>query len=115
MGGNLRSWEDMRKFQDTMIDCSLGDLGWNGYPYTWTNGRLGEHNIQERIDRFLANEEWRNSYPHSKVQHLPRIQSDHAPIIIRVLKDPVEREKENKRKIFRFEHMWTEHRILTES
>lgn len=41
-----------------MAHCHLEDLGFIGYPFTWTNGRMNEHNVQERFDRIFASESW---------------------------------------------------------
>lgn len=41
-----------RQFVDTMV---LVDLGYEGNPYTWNNRRGGAANVQEHIDRGLAN------------------------------------------------------------
>ncbi|XP_058783870.1 uncharacterized protein LOC131658613 [Vicia villosa] len=79
------------------------DVGFSGYPFTWTNGRRGLDNIQCRLDRVLANNAFMESFPLSKVFHLPRFGSDHA-----VLRIVIERESfpERKRHLFRFEDVW---------
>lgn len=35
----------------------------------------------ERLDRFLANSEWIHLFPDSHVLRLPRITSDHCPVL----------------------------------
>jgi hypothetical protein len=45
----------MGAFKDTLFACHLGDLGYCGPKYTWTNGRPGENNMLERLDRAVAN------------------------------------------------------------
>ncbi|XP_056692196.1 uncharacterized protein [Spinacia oleracea] len=70
---------DLVNFMD---DAGLVDIGYNGCPYTWTNARQGAALIQERLDRALVNSVWLNSFPFTKVHHLPRTYSDHAPILI---------------------------------
>ena len=37
-------------FQRVLEDCGLYDLGFMGPKFTWTNGRSGEHFVQERLD-----------------------------------------------------------------
>ena len=61
---------------------ALIDLGYQGPGFTWTNGREGKDLIRERLDRVLANAEWLDVFPNSKVIHLPRTFSDHCPILV---------------------------------
>ncbi|KAL2895409.1 Hydroxyacylglutathione hydrolase [Bienertia sinuspersici] len=78
-GGNFKMHEtDI--FQEAVSTCSLEDLGFIGHEFTWSNNRGGEENIQERLDRFLAND----------LQKRP----------LRVGKE------RRKNKMFRFEEMW---------
>ncbi|XP_058210040.1 uncharacterized protein LOC131322655 [Rhododendron vialii] len=44
------------------------DLGYMGAKYTWTNGRLGLANVQNRLDRALSNEEWRSLFPEGNIK-----------------------------------------------
>ncbi|KAK4848493.1 hypothetical protein QYF36_013754 [Acer negundo] len=44
-----------RKRLAAVDDCNLYDFGCSGLRLTWNNKRDGKNNIQERIDRFLAN------------------------------------------------------------
>jgi hypothetical protein len=50
LGGNERSESRMMNFRDYLADCRLMDLGYKGYPFTWSNRRAGEANIQARLD-----------------------------------------------------------------
>lgn len=61
-GGNLKSWQSMKHFRDLVNHCGLIDLGFNGPLFTWSNGRQGDANINERLDRALTNSTWRNWY-----------------------------------------------------
>lgn len=105
-GGVGRRNQAMQNFRDTMNLCNLKDVGYEGYPFTWTNGREGDDNIQERLDRFLANEDWLNLFPSVKVIHEPRSFSDHCPVL---LDDCETRMVENRpgRRPFRFQEAWT--------
>lgn len=63
-------------------DCNLSDLGFSGPRYKWNNKRDGKSNIQERLDRFLANDHWRDNFWQAKVDHLGFNSSDHRPILL---------------------------------
>lgn len=47
----------MDKFKDTMVDCGLQDLGFEGDMFTWQNhSHTEEGYIRERLGRAVANE-----------------------------------------------------------
>lgn len=77
------------------------DLGFSGNPYTWSNGRKGRGLIMERLDRGLANGEWRRLFPRATVKHLARHASDHAPLLLDTFGD-----SDNTPRSFRFEAFW---------
>jgi hypothetical protein len=62
---------------------------------------MGRANIKERLDRAVANLEWRSMCPKASVKHLPMIASDHAPLIINSYEDD-----STGPKPFRFEEAW---------
>ena len=69
-------------FRDALEYCQLEDLGFQGYPFTWSNKRLGGANTKVRLDRAIANKEWIDKYQMSNVTHLSSHASDHLPIIL---------------------------------
>ncbi|OMO51807.1 reverse transcriptase [Corchorus capsularis] len=69
-------------FNGMILSCGLIDLGFNGPSFTWYNKRKGLARVQERLDRVLANANWRLLFPDAMVQHLPRLHSDHCPILL---------------------------------
>lgn len=81
-------------------NLGLIDLGFNGNPFTWNNKRTGLRNIQQRIDRGVANSDWLTLFPHASITHLPIISSDHAPLLLNTSTD------NHNPKPFRFEDMW---------
>lgn len=81
-GGNTKSYSQLFLGRQTLSDTNLVDLGYEGYPFTWSNGRKGEDNIQAKLDRALGNSSFLNRFSHIKVTHLPRFRSDHAVILI---------------------------------
>lgn len=58
LGGLARPSWSFRGFRKFVEDCGLLDLGFSGYPYTWSNNRSGNEYIQERLDRVLATPSW---------------------------------------------------------
>ena len=62
--------------------ASLIDLGFTGAGYTWKTGKEEEENIKEGPNRALANPSWLQVYPKKQVLHLPRIFSDHYPLMV---------------------------------
>lgn len=101
LGGRIFSSGSMCRFTKCVDDGGLIDLGFMGYPYTWSNQRAGKANIQERLDRFFGNADWRHNFPHASVQHLIATCSDHKLILL--LTNPI---LPSRPKPFRFEGMW---------
>jgi len=71
-----------RAFLNFFDAISLVDLGFSSTMYTWENRRLGVDRIKERLNHALANPSWLQTYPHIQVIHLPKLYSDHCPILV---------------------------------
>ncbi|MFQ6656241.1 hypothetical protein Gotur_026440, partial [Gossypium turneri] len=56
--GLLRDERRMKTFRNVLEDCHLMDVGYSGNWFRWERDNLPETNIQERLDRGVANEEW---------------------------------------------------------
>ncbi|KAI3452547.1 hypothetical protein Pfo_009211 [Paulownia fortunei] len=69
----------MNDFGDMITDCGLIDAGFEGQCFTWTNKR-----VWERLDRILYSDAWLHAFESTKVTHLPRTWSDHAPLLTSV-------------------------------
>lgn len=65
---------------------------------------MGQDNILKRSYRDLANQLWRTANPHAAVTHLPRIASDHAPVLLQ--KKAIDWQGT---KNYKFEHLWLSH------
>lgn len=100
-GGRPINRKRMELYAETMNNCNLVDLGFNGSKYTWTNKRIVRP-IFERLDRGWVNPEWICTFPNSSIWHLPRITSDHCPILLHLDLN----QKILGAKPFRFEPMW---------
>ncbi|CAM8995263.1 unnamed protein product [Rhodiola kirilowii] len=98
----LRRVKPMLQFRSVLEDCDLTDLGFKGYKFTYTNRRKGKDETRCRLDRVLANPEWRNLFPDAFVYHLSTFHSDHVPI--QLCFQPVQ---SRRTKLFRYEAMWS--------
>ncbi|MBA0729024.1 hypothetical protein Golax_022433, partial [Gossypium laxum] len=101
-GGLLRDERRMRMFRKALKFCQLIDVGYSGRWFTWEKGNLPETNIQERLDRGVANENWISMFPEVKVQHLVHSFSDHCPLLIDTNKEDKRRTKSRSK----FEAWW---------
>lgn len=82
--------------------CQLIDVGYFGRWFTWERGNLPETNIQEHLDRGVANENWISLFPEVKVQHLVHSFSDHSPLLIDTKKEDIQKIENH----FKFEAWW---------
>ena len=104
-GGRLKEQSCMDRFRLALEDCCMSDLGFEGDCYTWRNhNRKAKDYIRERLDRAVANDEWRGKFPTMKVINSDPRHSDHRPIII--LTESEQYAKKGKGGGFRFEASW---------
>ncbi|XP_038974547.1 uncharacterized protein LOC120105876 [Phoenix dactylifera] len=73
---------DRREFRDFISRNGLVDLGFSGSQFTWCNNQSGCARVWERIDRAVASADWLTRFPSYRVSHLPRIASDHCPLLV---------------------------------
>ncbi|KAL9658997.1 hypothetical protein QQ045_028256 [Rhodiola kirilowii] len=96
---------DFNEVLDAIEDCGLSDIGFTGYPYTFSNHREGEFEVQARLDRVLADDSWRRNFPRAAVSHIHLHVSDHQLLVL----DTDKICQVSRKKLFRFEAMWLEH------
>ncbi|KAK8606629.1 hypothetical protein V6N13_052396 [Hibiscus sabdariffa] len=77
--GCALSSKPSRGFQNLLLDYGLRDMGYQGPAYTWSRG-----SASVRLDRFICNSYYDETYPESNVHHLLRLRSDHRPIFLTV-------------------------------
>ncbi|WCJ39803.1 DNAse I-like superfamily protein [Euphorbia peplus] len=92
-------------FVNWVAEEGLIDLGCNGPSFTWMRGNSEDSYSAARLDRALCNLDWRSSFPNASVTHLPRLNSDHSPILVRLNEHNLVRT--NKK--FRSELAWFSH------
>ncbi|XP_019199146.1 PREDICTED: uncharacterized protein LOC109192895 [Ipomoea nil] len=80
---NYSSYSAQRSsdFVTWIQDEGLIDLGFSGPKLTWVKDGSTDAIKWARLDRALCNLEWRIRFPEATVEHLPRIASDHAPLL----------------------------------
>ncbi|XP_028769381.1 uncharacterized protein LOC114726829 [Neltuma alba] len=103
MGANINR---CNAFRDWIHRNVLIDLDPVGPFFTWRGPKWeGRERVFKRLDRGLCNVEWQNAYSNAFVRVLPRIHSDHHPLLFNFSGQQtvwVERP-------FRFEAMWLKH------
>ncbi|KAL5568310.1 hypothetical protein UlMin_024885 [Ulmus minor] len=89
-------------FSHALAHCSLHDLGFKGPQFTWNNNSVGTKNIQERLDRMVAQPVWKDMFPNYRVYHLDFLHSNHRPLHLTLNQKPTR----NRPRGFRFEPFW---------
>ncbi|WMV13351.1 hypothetical protein MTR67_006736 [Solanum verrucosum] len=91
----------MEDFSDFIEDMELQDLPLTGGSFTWRKWRKGDRqDIAARLDRFLISEEWEVSFRKIKQSILPRVTSDHNPLLLEC------GNWEKQTSYFKFENWW---------
>ncbi|KAK5826340.1 hypothetical protein PVK06_021258 [Gossypium arboreum] len=101
-GGLCLAWRndiciELSSFSKRHIDVVVEDK-----EFTWERGNLPETNIQERLDRGVANDAWMSLFLDVTIQHMPHSFSDHCPLLITTRRV----EKGVNTKVFKFEAWW---------
>ncbi|GMI86798.1 hypothetical protein HRI_002349100 [Hibiscus trionum] len=99
-GGSSNRLGVCSKFKDFLFDSGLVDMGFQGPLFTWERGDL-----KQRLDRCLCNEALFQVYTVSEVLHLPKLESDHNPIMLHVGDGDVEKAT----RPFRYVKAWNDH------
>lgn len=100
-GGNIPENWRMNLFHSFISNGQLRDLHFQGPAFTWFALKHGRVNIKERLDRAFGNSAWCSSQSRTQVFHLPKIGSDHRPILVDTLPSEI-----RGRKLFRYEQFW---------
>ncbi|XP_042056291.1 uncharacterized protein LOC121800866 [Salvia splendens] len=100
--GVRKRTREMLDFDVVISDCQLLDIGADGPKFTWARG-----DTFERLDRVLLGEGWVNLFESTRVTNLPRLLSDHCPLLVRC-QVPGPQPKLS----FRFQNMWVRHHLF---
>jgi len=74
VGGFSAAMEDFSEF---IHGQSLVDIPLQGGQFTWSNNQ-----VWSKIDRFMLSSEWEEHYPDVSQSRLPRLLSDHFPLML---------------------------------
>lgn len=91
----------VKEFNDMALASSLKDLGFGGNRFTYANIRQGQAYVATRLDRAFSNSTWLDIFEDPIVNHLPRLASDHSPLLLSHRKSLA-----LKNIPFKFEEMW---------
>jgi len=98
----------MDRFRQALEDCLLEDLGFSGDPFTWRrSSHTCAHYVRERLDRAVADVEWRTHFPNFTLRNGDPRHSDHRPVILTV-EDVVVGSRGRSTPAFRFEAGWVQ-------
>ncbi|XP_019173839.1 PREDICTED: uncharacterized protein LOC109169413 [Ipomoea nil] len=103
-GGNPHPDSLLRGFGETIEECGLSQMAMQGYPFTWERGKGTTNWIEERLDKVLVSDEWREIVAGARVSNLLTHKSDHSALFLSI-HDSVGRGGASKRG-FRFENAW---------
>ncbi|KAF3645754.1 putative COP9 signalosome complex subunit 4-like [Capsicum annuum] len=90
----------MIDFSDFIEDMELVDIELSGGKYSWKKG--DRHITTSRLDKILFFEEWASNFRNISQNLLPRVTSDHSPIMLQC------GDWETTKSYFKFENWWLE-------
>ena len=93
--GNPISIQRVREYRECMDCCNMLDLSFSSPKFTWPNHKGIGDLIQERLDRCWVNPSWKALYPKASVSHLAHLNSDHCPLLLKLLEPPPSRRTEH--------------------
>lgn len=88
-----------------MDQCNLVDMECSGDPFTWSNYRLGNTLIKDKLGHGLVNSDFMLVFPSAVLTHFPVVGSDHKPLLLNL-----EGTKLSFPRSFKFLSFWTEYK-----
>ncbi|XP_061368621.1 uncharacterized protein LOC133311578 [Gastrolobium bilobum] len=93
-------------FAKAVDDCKLLDLGADGPYFTWKGPKFAHlDRVFKRLDRAMANGDWLARFDKATVKTLPRVYSDHNPLLIKLFSNRTRWEE----RPFRLFPPWLDH------
>ena len=94
----------MEAFRNAFDDCHLGELGFTGPRFTWSNKRHDDTFTQERLDQAVGNSGWCEAHKLVGVEVMAARASDHHPLLVTF--NTHHRRRIRGRRGFKFEASW---------
>lgn len=91
-------------FSDFIICINLFEARYTGSSFTWCNNQTGTARKWARLDRCLLNIRYISYFDSYLIKNLPRIFSDHAPLLLTLT-----HRISLKKKVFRFDNFWLDY------
>ncbi|XP_062096286.1 uncharacterized protein LOC133802067 [Humulus lupulus] len=92
---------EMIPFQNSVVDCDLEDIKFNGNFFTWNNKQEGKDRVYAKLDRFLANHKWMDKYTTAEVTFFLEGEFDHSPGLLSIYPN-----MQNSKKPSRYFNFW---------
>ncbi|KAI9085212.1 hypothetical protein K1719_032845 [Acacia pycnantha] len=106
VGGGRVNEARCRRFNSWIQDCNLIDVEANGPFYTWKGPKWnGLERVFKRLDRCLCNIQWQERFASAEVKVVPRVCSDHHPLVVNLKVGDWGRTPRQ----FRYEAVWQMH------
>lgn len=114
-GGSACDFNSMYAFRDCLDANGFRNIDSSGHEFTWSNRRT-EGYIEEKLDRYVATEEWRDMFPTAAVENIVWDGSDHYPIMLtlRGASEDFRRRNMEDTRLFCFEARWVHHASFDE-
>lgn len=96
----------MLDFNNTLLECGLQDVISKRNPFTWSNRRYDSNLIEERLDRFLCTQNWKELFKGAKAYNVEACGSDHLPIMIDICKKCRLDTNYGRSRRFHYENFW---------
>ncbi|XP_074288833.1 uncharacterized protein LOC141613985 [Silene latifolia] len=100
--GGTFSRQDAEPFRHCLHRCEVIDSPAMGAIYTWNNKQCPADRVYSRLDRFLVNQDWLNSFPFLYAHFLPEGTFDHTPCLVQ----PTMHDDKRTRP-FKYFNMWS--------
>lgn len=94
----------MKNFCEAINDSKLMDMGYSGFPFTWSNNTIGQYTARAKLDRGLCTREFLQQFPRVNLHHLTVNRSDHMPLMVTLRMGDQIKEKPKKRLLY--EEQW---------
>ncbi|KAK8546726.1 hypothetical protein V6N12_027496 [Hibiscus sabdariffa] len=81
-GGSPFAIDKASEFYDLQDRCGLMEMPIKGGPFLWSNRRVDDEAILEKLDRIMFNVSWSSIFGNAIGCFEPAIGSDHCPVVL---------------------------------